>query len=88
MMTHLDFFAALESWICFHISCLKNTAISNRDEDPTFFSLDPDQIPDPTQIRNEEKNIFLFWIGWHKIRSYNHHFKLEFVDPGLYFDQD
>ena len=35
-----------------------------RDEDPTFFSMDPDPAqmekknPDPTFNRNEEKNIF------------------------------
>ena len=39
-----------------------------RDEEPTFLSLDPDlaylkkknPAPDPTLIRNEEKNIFIF----------------------------
>ena len=43
-----------------------------RDEDPTFYSLDPDPAqlkkknpnpaPDPTLIRNEEKKIFIFYV--------------------------
>ena len=38
-----------------------------REQDPTFFSIDPDpnpgqleNSPDPTLNRNEEKNIFIF----------------------------
>ena len=47
--------------------------IKSRDEDPTFFSMEPDgkkcgsgsgwkknADPDPTLNRNEEKNIFIF----------------------------
>ena len=42
----------------------KFTFIFIRDEDPTFFSMDPDPaeknpVPDPTLNRNEEKNIFI-----------------------------
>ena len=37
----------------------------NRDKDPAFFPLDPDQLrkkpdPDPTLIRDEEITIFIF----------------------------
>ena len=32
--------------------------------------LAPDQTPDPTLNRNEEKNIFILKVGRHKIRSY------------------
>ena len=60
-----------------------------------IFSVDPDPAqlrkknPDPTLIRNEEKNIFIFKVGRHKkIDLINHNFKLEFVYSGLYFVQD
>ena len=53
-----------------HVSCFPSDSTSRgkttRVKDPTFFSLDPDSAkhkrnlaPDPTLIRNEEKNIFI-----------------------------
>ena len=58
------------------ISCnfLTISFVETRDEDPTFFSLDPDKLkknPDPTLIRNED--------------LINHNFRIEFDDSGLYF---
>ena len=44
-----------------------------------------EKIPDPTLNRNEEKNIFIFKVFLFDL--INHHFKLEFVDSGLYFFQ-
>ena len=35
-----------------------------------------------------KKKIFIFKVGRHKFDLINHQFKLEFVDPGLYFVQD
>ena len=64
-----------------------------------FFSLDPDPAqlrknpdldptPDPTLIRNEEKvYLYLRKVGIN-FDLINHHFKLEFVDSGLYFVLD
>ena len=52
----------------------RKTNEKTRDEDPTFFSLDPDKLkknPDPTLIRNED--------------LINHNFRIEFDDSGLYF---
>ena len=48
---------------------------------------DPAQLeknPDPTLIRNEEKNMFIFKVDMHKIRSYKPSFKLEFVNSGFF----
>ena len=44
--------------------------------------------PDPTSNRNEKKNIFIFLVGRHKVDVINDHFKLEFVNSGLYFVKD
>ena len=65
---------------------------TSRDEDPIFFSLVPDPAElrknsdlDPTLIRNEKKIYLYFRYVGIKFNLINHHFKLEFVDSGLYF---
>ena len=63
-----------------------------RDEDPTFFSTDPNLAgkkirirlkknadPDPTLNQNEEKNIFIFHVVGIIFYIINHHLMLEFV---------
>ena len=56
-------------WLYPYQQNLINTNLDLRDEDPEFFSTDPDPDPaqlkkipdpDPTWNRNEEKNIFIF----------------------------
>ena len=55
---------------------MKNTDIHIiRDEDPTFFSIDPD----PTLNRNEDKIYSFFRELGIKFDIINHHFMLEFV---------
>ena len=64
----------------------------SRDEDPIFFSLVPDPAElrknsdlDPTLIRNEKKIYLYFRYVGIKFNLLNYHFKLEFVESGLYF---
>ena len=67
----------------------------SRDEDPEFFSTDPDPAQlKKFRIRNRpdiemKKNIYIYirYVGI-KFDIITHHFLLEFVDSDLYFIQD
>jgi len=53
--------------------------VKTRDEDPTFFSTDPDlarlkKNSGSGSDRNEEKNIFIFKVGRDKLRYHNQSF--------------
>ena len=56
-----------------------------RDEDPTFFSLDPV----PAELKKKSVSGSDLHSKWRKeYININHNFKLELVDSGLYFVQD
>ena len=62
-----------------------------RDEDPTFFSwirLRWEKKSGSDLDSKWRKKIFIFVQVGKKFDLINHHFKLEFVDSGLYFVQD
>ena len=56
-------------------------------EYPTFIPETSDPDPDPTLIRNEKNNKYIYQVTKYSI-FINHNFKFEFVDSGLYFGQD